>query len=178
MYLNKILRPGRHYYLGRDAAPARLGHRQASGTSNFSSPLVVKVKMLTEEHRREEVDLETGRRRSWIETQNKELIDITGEVILFGVLQLLINPYVILQVSPVVSPRKVSLRQTDPKKPTDDESSDKRVANEMSKENRMGRTKGAKEVKENQCGECGKEFKGDRGLKCHLRHPQSKCGKT
>ena len=95
--------PGRHYYLERDAAPVRPGapHSvqqvslkletswfiiqnitvvQASGNSNFSSPLVVKVKMLTEEHRREEVDLETGKRRSWVETQSKELIDITGEV--------------------------------------------------------------------------------------------------
>ena len=40
----------------------------------------MKVKTLTEKHRRVEVDLETGKRRSWIETENKELIDITGEV--------------------------------------------------------------------------------------------------
>ena len=114
----------------RDATPVRSTPLlEVSGNSTFSSPLVVKVKMLTEEHRREEVDLETGKRRSWIETQNKELIDITGEV------------------SPVVSPRKVSLRPTDHKKPTEDESSDKKIAKEMSKDNRTGRTKGAREVK-------------------------------
>merc|ERR1719203_2147769 len=45
----------------------------------FNSPLVVKVKNVVEEHRRVEVDLETGRRRSWVEVENKELIDITGE---------------------------------------------------------------------------------------------------
>jgi len=50
-----------------------------SDCTEFDSPLVVKVKNVVETHRREEVDLETGRRRSWIETENKELIDITGD---------------------------------------------------------------------------------------------------
>ena len=45
----------------------------------FSSPLVVKTKTVTESRRKEEVDLETGRKRSWIEDTSRDLIDITGQ---------------------------------------------------------------------------------------------------
>ena len=30
------------------------------------------------EHRREEVDIETGRRRSWVEVEEREVLDLTG----------------------------------------------------------------------------------------------------
>jgi hypothetical protein len=40
---------------------------------------VVRVKKFTEQHHRVEVDLETGRQKSWMETEEKELIDLCGE---------------------------------------------------------------------------------------------------
>jgi len=39
---------------------------------------VVRVTTFTKQHRRIKVDLETGRRRSWVETEEKELIDLCG----------------------------------------------------------------------------------------------------
>lgn len=44
----------------------------------FSSPLVVKVRKEVARERREEVDLETGRRRSWIESVEFDVLDLTG----------------------------------------------------------------------------------------------------
>ena len=45
----------------------------------FSSPLILKVRREVARERREEVDLETGRRRSWVETREFEVMDLTGE---------------------------------------------------------------------------------------------------
>ena len=45
----------------------------------FSSPLVLKVRREVARERMEEVDLETGRRRSWVESREFEVLDLTGE---------------------------------------------------------------------------------------------------
>lgn len=45
----------------------------------FSSPLVVKLRKEVAKERREEVDLETGQRRSWVETREFDMLDLTGE---------------------------------------------------------------------------------------------------
>ena len=45
----------------------------------FSSPLVVKLRKEVVKERREEVDLETGQRRSWVETREFDMLDLTGE---------------------------------------------------------------------------------------------------
>ena len=47
--------------------------------SQFTSPLVVKIRKEKETRRLEEVDLDTGRRRSWVETTEHDVIDLTGE---------------------------------------------------------------------------------------------------
>ena len=47
--------------------------------SEFTSPYVVKMRKERETRRLEEVDLDTGRRRSWLETTEHDLIDLTGE---------------------------------------------------------------------------------------------------
>ncbi len=47
--------------------------------SQFTSPYVVKMRKERETRRLEEVDLDTGRRRSWLETTEHDLIDLTGE---------------------------------------------------------------------------------------------------
>ena len=44
----------------------------------FSSPLVVKVRKEVARERREEVDLETGKRRSWVESTEFDVLDLTG----------------------------------------------------------------------------------------------------
>ena len=44
----------------------------------FSSPLVVKVRKEVAKERREELDLETGTRRSWVESREFDVLDLTG----------------------------------------------------------------------------------------------------
>ena len=46
--------------------------------TDFSSPYQVKICKEKLVHRREEVDIETGRRRSWVE-EEREVYDLTGD---------------------------------------------------------------------------------------------------
>lgn len=144
----------RHYYLERDQVPAsRVPLQQVNGNTAFSSPLVVKKKTFTEKHRREEVDLETGKRRSWIEIENKELIDITGEA----------SPPRNLAQSSCSAKLKEKVAQEEREKKRELEMREKRKKTEDSK------AKG-------QCSICGRKFKGERGVNSHLS--KSKCGKS
>ena len=45
---------------------------------DFSSPLRVKVVKEVSMQRREEIDLDTGKRRSWVEPQEYEVLDLCG----------------------------------------------------------------------------------------------------
>lgn len=71
----------RHYYLERDARniPAQRQALAEVEPTNFSSPYQVKICKEKLTHRREEVDIETGRRRSWVEEEEREVFDLTGE---------------------------------------------------------------------------------------------------
>jgi len=75
--------PLRHYYNETDGQLAQSKRFQDSRVSNenvdFSSPYTVKVRKEVETQRMEQVDLETGRRKSWVETKEYEVFDLTGE---------------------------------------------------------------------------------------------------
>ena len=47
--------------------------------AQFTSPYLVRMRKEKETRRLEEVDLDTGRRRSWVETTEHDVIDLTGE---------------------------------------------------------------------------------------------------
>ena len=72
----------RHFYQEGDRSsilPASSSsHTRAPDLVDFSSPLVVKVRREVARERREEVDLETGNRRSWIESVEFDMLDLTG----------------------------------------------------------------------------------------------------
>eukprot|EP00088_Acartia_fossae_P063857 TRINITY_DN7823_c0_g1_i2.p1 TRINITY_DN7823_c0_g1~~TRINITY_DN7823_c0_g1_i2.p1 ORF type:complete len:374 (+),score=92.04 TRINITY_DN7823_c0_g1_i2:29-1150(+) len=75
----------RHYYMDMDHQTQETADnqdntkkRKENVLNEFSSPLVQKIRKETKKIRREEVDLETGRRKSYIETTEEEIIDITG----------------------------------------------------------------------------------------------------
>jgi len=74
----------RHYYKEMDERTHQPEQQESSGSctgvlSDFNSPLVVKIRKITEKRRREEVDIETGQRRSFTETFEQEIVDITGK---------------------------------------------------------------------------------------------------
>ena len=72
----------RHYYLERDARPTvtqRMALAEMSESTNFSSPYQVKICKEKLVHRREEMDIETGKRRSWVEEEEREVYDLTGD---------------------------------------------------------------------------------------------------
>ena len=75
--------PLRHYYTERDGKVAESKRFQDPGVStdmvDYSSPYTVKVRHEVEKLRREEVDLDTGRTRSWVEIKEYEVFDLTGE---------------------------------------------------------------------------------------------------
>merc|ERR1719232_1362100 len=52
---------------------------QINQLDNYSSPYRVKVVKEVSKQRKEEVDLETGKRKSWVETTEFEVLDLTGE---------------------------------------------------------------------------------------------------
>jgi hypothetical protein len=59
------------------ASRPRLAVPEAIGA--FSSPYILKVRKQVAQHRREEVDVDTGARRSWVEEEELEVMDLTGE---------------------------------------------------------------------------------------------------
>merc|ERR1719232_266447 len=69
-----------------DGALMQAARRQAQRPVNetnqledYSSPYRVKVVKEVSKQRKEEVDLETGKRKSWVETTEFEVLDLTGE---------------------------------------------------------------------------------------------------
>ncbi|XP_023330815.1 uncharacterized protein LOC111703172 [Eurytemora carolleeae] len=71
----------RHYYLERDRVfiPISQSQQNIQSSLAFSSPLVERVCTVKESFRRVEIDIETGRRRSFEETKVTEIIDISGK---------------------------------------------------------------------------------------------------
>jgi len=70
----------RHYYTEDDAPITIQQDENCPSTSvQFTSPYVVKMRKEKETRRLEEVDLDTGRRRSWLETTEHDVVDLTGE---------------------------------------------------------------------------------------------------
>merc|ERR1711915_988142 len=76
----------RHYYEDEDS-PLKLSKRfdddvncsSSRSTNNLSSPYRLKILKEVKRQRIEEVDLETGRRKSWIQTSDVEVYDLTGD---------------------------------------------------------------------------------------------------
>ena len=73
----------RHYYLPRDTVTSTTtaDHLNPENGNEvvFTSPLTVQVYEEVTKTRKEEVDLDTGRRRSFVEEKRFEVLDLTGE---------------------------------------------------------------------------------------------------
>ena len=81
--------PNRHFFKDGDrellqpaSSDTATTNPREAGTEeefSFSSPLTVRVRKEVVRERREEMDLETGTWRSWVETREREVLDLTGE---------------------------------------------------------------------------------------------------
>lgn len=163
----------RHYYLERDAAsqprrPARTPLAQVQVDSDFSSPL--RLNILTEKisHKRVEVDLETGKRRSWVEEEEREVMDLTGETP--------VKPKLPATSSkPPPSPKKIlATEKTAPTKKSPPPSSAPLPPPSASLP--PSSAPSAPEVDANTCPVCGRGgFSGARGVARHRAAKTSKC---
>merc|ERR1712098_801267 len=76
----------RHYYTEDDEVLPQSkrflddeGGPSSHAKSNFSSPYCMNIRKETITKRRVEIDLETGRKKSWVESMEQEIVDLTGE---------------------------------------------------------------------------------------------------
>eukprot|EP00092_Neocalanus_flemingeri_P069105 GFUD01084593.1.p1 GENE.GFUD01084593.1~~GFUD01084593.1.p1 ORF type:complete len:198 (+),score=58.37 GFUD01084593.1:1-594(+) len=126
----------------------RPGNDCTSQTEKYSSPYSVKVVKEVAKQRKEEVDLETGKRRSWVETTEYEVMDLTGE-----------TPVKKMRSSLNKSPLKEVNKEIErPRK-----SPEREETSEVSS------------VGPGICPMCGRQFKGIKGVNSHRRARNSAC---
>jgi len=151
----------RHYYnemdgalmqAERQAQAARLNQVNDCGSEleRYSSPYRVKVVKEVAKQRKEEVDLETGKRKSWVETTEFEVLDLTGETPVR-------KPRLNLSNSPL---KEVNNGKEINK---DQNNSVKRKLPEIAKPD------------PGTCPVCGRKFKGEKGVNSHRRARNSAC---
>jgi len=155
----------RHYYTEQDAHEMRsLANKEKlvgvndclNGQDVSESPYRVKVVKETRKERREEVDLETGKRKSWIESMEFEVLDITGE-----------------------TPVKKSKLDTDVRKmPLSEIENSKEIEgnrNPLTKMLQSSRFTFSATVDLDTCPVCLRKFKGEKGVKSHRSARNSAC---
>merc|ERR1712059_51183 len=134
---------------------------EASQDTDFSSPYRVKVVKEFTKQRKEEVDLETGKRKSWVEVQEFEVFDLTGGD----------TP------AKKVDPRKISnteenLGNTEKVSTNTEDYQTKEVDTPPP---RAPSALPFLQTDPNICPDCGRSFKGVKGVKSHRSRPTSAC---
>jgi len=142
----------RHYYneFDRIAKEKEKTGRPIANDLNeedFNSPYRLKVIKEVSKQRKEEVDLETGKRKSWIETTEFEVLDLTGE-------------------TPAKKKRPLVLRSP-LKESMNNESNQK----ESQKEEESIKSA----INPSICPFCKRTFKGSKGVKSHQNARNSSC---
>jgi len=122
----------------------------------YNSPYRVKVIKEVSKQRMEEVDLETGKRKSWVETTEFEVLDLTGE-----------------------TPVKKTLHQVTTSPPLSEVNMNKDSVAGKSKETPAKKQPtallAAASIDPGTCPVCGRKFKGEKGVKSHRRAKTSAC---
>jgi len=193
----------RHYYLERDAVtrfpPVRTPLAQVQPTANFSSPLTMRVIKETIQHKRVEVDIETGKRRSWVEEESRDVMDLTGDTDTpVKRTKTEETPLITPQTSPKKIENKSNKSPSTPisKKTTPNPSpssttslsstSDSTVKSPSSSSSSSSCSTtvtsltisniSTSSLDPNTCPVCGKSgFKGSKGVEAHRNHKKSKC---
>jgi len=153
----------RHYYNDMDGLFMQASKRQAqrpltetNQLNDYSSPYRVKVVKEVSKQRKEEVDLETGKRKSWVETTEFEVLDLTGE-----------------------TPVKKSKLPLLSKSPLKDSNKTVTVSNAKKNKKTPAKTASAASsvsvVEPGTCPVCARKFKGEKGVKTHRNSKNSAC---
>jgi len=150
--------PMRHYYNEMDGAMMQAARAvmcprvENNQLEKYNSPYRVKVIKEVSKQRMEEVDLETGKRKSWIETTEFEVLDLTGE-----------------------TPVKKTLQQVTAS-PLSEVTINKDAGGAgKAKKQPTALLASASTTNPGTCPVCGKGFKGERGVKSHRRAKNSAC---
>lgn len=154
----------RHYYNEMDGAvmqAARQAQRPAPECANqletYNSPYRVKVIKEVAKQRKEEVDLETGKRKSWVETTEFEVLDLTGD-----------TPAKKSRLSLSKSPLKESNKGKEVEKV-------KKSLAAVTKQAAPARQVAPAPADPGTCPVCGRKFKGEKGVSAHRRARNSAC---
>jgi len=131
------------------AARAIRPHVDTNQLEEYNSPYRVKVVKEVSKQRKEEVDLETGKRKSWIETTEFEVLDLTGETPVKKTRQPLAN-------SPLTEVNKDTMVSGKAKKTP-------------------AKKQAVYSTDPGTCPVCGKVFKGEKGVRSHRRAKTSAC---
>jgi len=170
----------RHYYNEYDKSnqpPVNPLNRQVNrlqeiSNLQFSSPLVTRVHKLKHQKRKVEIDIETGKRRSFIETTEEEIIDITG----------VSTPHPKNKENrPVDADKRRSSERLLKKRLSLDSSPQEKTtasAPPPPPPSELVATPAFRTIySDGYCHGCSREFKGVRGLKSHLASSRTKCSK-
>ena len=149
----------------------------------FSSPYTVKVRKEVERQRREEVDLDTGRTRSLLETKEYEVLDLTGETPTRPPRSPLLDdsnkPSVVTNLARelgVANNQDAAgkLREVSPL-PGKQQPAIRRGAKRIPLADIMVKDGPGAEVDSNQCPVCSKSFKNSKGVVSHRSARNSSC---
>lgn len=148
----------RHYYNEMDGSvmqAARQAQRPAQECANqletYNSPYRVKVIKEVAKQRKEEVDLETGKRKSWVETTEFEVLDLTGD-----------TPAKKTRLSLSKSPLKEVNKQKEVEK----------VKKSLAA---VSKPAAPAPADPGTCPVCARKFKGEKGVSSHRRARNSAC---
>eukprot|EP00092_Neocalanus_flemingeri_P095077 GFUD01120950.1.p1 GENE.GFUD01120950.1~~GFUD01120950.1.p1 ORF type:complete len:294 (-),score=73.18 GFUD01120950.1:100-981(-) len=182
----------RHYYNEMDGAimqAARQSKRPINTCTNqietYSSPYRVKVVKEVAKQRKEEVDLETGKRRSWVESTEYEVMDLTGETPVRKTrLSLKMSPLNKVNEKEIEKPqrspakKRLSLNKSPLKQVNKEiEKTQKAPAKKRRTQKSPARKKKPEvsAVDPGMCPVCGRQFKGQKGVSAHRRARNSAC---
>ena len=122
---------------------------------DYSSPYRVKVVKEVSKQRKEEVDLETGKRKSWVETTEFEVLDLTGGT--------------------PVKKSKLLLSQSKSPPPLKESNNTDTASKGNNKKTPVTTSAPAQVVDSGTCPKCARKFKGEKGVAAHRRARNSAC---
>ena len=171
----------RHYYNETDKVVAQAKRFQesdgvhAEGNVDFSSPYRVKVVKEVEKQRMEEVDLDTGKRRSWVETKEYDVYDLTGDTPAKPKPPLMDKTNKVGNLITNLAKANMMADTSSVDKPPISSTPIARKVSSLADKENIGSEDTDVNVDDKTCPVCHRLFKNARGVKSHRNHKNSQC---